>query len=77
MFGNATLEIPRSGVIGPSRYPGLSDEMALVLGRFAARTLSEQDGYVVITYSSGQVKLIGPDTANGDIVMGCSMRPYE
>lgn len=70
MFGNATLEIPKSGDIEPSRYPGLSDDMALVFGRFAARTLSEEDGYVRITYSSGEVKLIGSDTANGRLTGG-------
>ncbi len=70
MYGNATLEIPGSGDIEPSRYLGLSDELALVLGRFAARTLSEEDGYVRITYSSGQVKLIGHDTANNRLVFG-------
>ena len=48
MFGIATLEIPRSGVIGPSCYPGLSDHYALVLGRFAARTLSDEDVYYAI-----------------------------
>lgn len=70
MFGIATLEIPSSGVIGPSRYEGLSDELALVLGRFAARTLSDEDGYVKITYSDGNVKLIGHDTANDVLVIG-------
>lgn len=70
MFGNATLEIPRSGNIGPSRYPGLSDQLALVLGRSAARTLSDEDGYVKITYSDGSVKLIGHDTANDVLIMG-------
>ena len=75
MFGNATLDIPRSGVIGPTSYPGLSDKMALVLGRFAARTLLEEDGYVKITYSDGGVKLIGYDTANDVLVMGRLTRP--
>lgn len=77
MFGNATLEIPSSGVIGPSRYDGLSDSLALVLGRFAARTLSDEDGYVVITYSDGSVKLIGPDTADDVLVIGRLARPIE
>lgn len=75
MFGNATLDIPRSGVIGPTSYPGLSDKLALVLGRFAARTLSDEDGCVKITYSDGSVKLIGHDTANDLLVFGRLTRP--
>lgn len=75
MFRIATLEIPRSGNIGPSRYPGLSDHLALVLGRFAARTLSDEDGCVVITYSDGSVKLIGYDTAEDVLVMRRLTRP--
>lgn len=76
MFGIATLEIPGSGNIGPSCYPGLSDHYALVLGRFAARTLSDEDGCVKITYSDGSVKLIGHDTADDVLVMGRLTRPF-
>lgn len=59
MFGQATLEIPRSGDIGPSRTDGLSDQLAMTIGRTAAWTLSEQDGYVTVTLESGSVRLIG------------------
>ncbi len=59
MFGKATLDIPASGNIGPSRTDGLSDELAMVLGRSAARTLSEQDGYVTVSLESGETKVIG------------------
>lgn len=75
MFGNATIEIPNSGNIGPSRHEGLSDVLALVLGRCAARTLSDEDGYVTITYSDGTKKLIGHDAANDRLVFGRLTRP--
>ena len=68
----ATIEIPSSGDIGPSRHEGLSADLALVLGRLAAQTLSDEDGRVMITYSDGRVKLIGRDTADDVLVMGRS-----
>jgi len=70
MFGKAKIEIPRSGNIGPSQLDGISDVMALGMGRIAAMTLSEQDGYVVVTLSNTQVKVIGHDTTTGEIVIG-------
>ena len=70
MFGNATLYIPRCGNIGPSRTPGLSDELAMAIGRAAGRTLSEEDGYVTVILESGETKLIGHDTIRGELVMG-------
>lgn len=70
MFGQATLEIPRSGNIGPSRTDGLSDEMAMLLGRAAARTLLEQDGLVVVTLSDGTLKTIGYDTLMDKMIIG-------
>lgn len=70
MFGQASLSIPQVGHIGPSRTEGLSDELALILGRTAAMTLSEQDGFVVVTLSDGQVKAIGFDTARGEVTIG-------
>lgn len=54
MFGNATLEIPASGVIGPTRVDGLSDELAMTIGRVAAMTLSEQDGHITVSLESGE-----------------------
>ncbi len=70
MFGKATLEIPASGSIGHSRTKGLSDRMALVFGRIAATTLSEQDGHATVTLESGEVRVIGFDTVQHAIVTG-------
>lgn len=53
MYGKATLDIPASGTIGPSHTGGLSDELAMVLGHVAARTLSEQDDSVIVTFENG------------------------
>ena len=70
MFGNATLDIPQSGSIGPSHTEGLSDELAMVFGRTAARSLSEQDGFVIVTLSDGTEQTIGNDTFSGELVLG-------
>ena len=70
MFGKATLEIPASGSIGPSRTCGLSDKLAMTMGRIAARTLSEQDGFVTVTLESGSVRVIGHDTLLGKVTIG-------
>jgi hypothetical protein len=70
MFGQATLEIPRAGDTGPSRTIGLSDDLAMIMGRIAAWTLSEQDGCVAVTLESGEVKLIGHDTSTNALVFG-------
>lgn len=68
MFGQATLEIPASGTIGRSFHDGLSDELALIMGRMAARTL--QDGFVVITLSDGKQKVIGHDVIGNILAIG-------
>ncbi len=70
MFGQATLEIPQSGDIGPSRTDGLSDQLAMAMGRTAALTLSEQDGYITVTLESGSVRVIGHDTLHGKLTIG-------
>lgn len=70
MFGQATLEIPRSGAIGPSRTDGLSDHLAMTMGRAAAWTLSEQDGFIIVTLESGSVRVIGHDTLHGRLTIG-------
>ncbi len=54
MFGNATIDIPGNGVIGPSFMDGLSDDLAMAIGRLAARTLSEHDGPVIVSLEDGQ-----------------------
>lgn len=64
MFGQATLEIPQSGNIGPSRTDGLSDQLAMIMGRTAAMTLSDKDGYVTVSLQSGEVRFIGRETPN-------------
>ncbi len=70
MFGKATIEIPRCGVIGPSRTEGLSDALAMTIGRTAAWTLSERDGHVTVTLESGSVRVIGHDTIHGKLTIG-------
>lgn len=39
-------------------------------GTLFARTLSEQDGLVIVTLSSGDVRVIGHDTVNGELTIG-------
>ena len=70
MFGKASLDIPSSGDIGHSRHVGLSDELAMIYGRIAALTLSEQDGYVIVTLSDEHEKVIGYDTVSDNIRIG-------
>ena len=70
MYGKATLEIPRFGTIGPMFVGGLSDQLAVSYGSIAAWTLSEEDGFVVVTLSDGTVKTIGHDTLRGCLVFG-------
>ncbi len=69
MFGTATLDIPGCGVIEPSYTTGLSDELAMTIGRIAAMTLSELDGLVMVKLSDGEVKVIGYDTVTDKIVI--------
>ncbi len=70
MYGTATLEIPQVGDIGPSRTEGLSDELAMVIGLTAAWTLSEQDGFVIVTLADGTARVIGHDTVKGELTFG-------
>lgn len=67
MFGKATLEIPASGVIGPTRTEGLSDELAMIFGRIAARTLSEHDGPVIMSLENGHVIGLKYSADNPDV----------
>lgn len=75
MFGTTTLEIPQVGDIGPSRTEGLSDELAMVIGLTAAWTLSEQDGFVIVTLADGTARVIGHDTIKGELTFGRLSRP--
>lgn len=70
MFGKATLDIPKVGDIGPTHMDGLSDALAMTMGRAAAWTLSEQDGFVTVTLESGSVRVIGHDTCRHKLTIG-------
>lgn len=75
MFGNATIEIPASGHIGPSQTDGLSDELAIAIGRLAARTLSEPDTFVTVTLENGTVTIIGHNDVDNTVVIGWVKSP--
>lgn len=68
MFGNATLEIPASGIIGPTQVDGLSDELAMTIGRVVARTLSEYDEPVTVLLENGKMAVIGRERPDGTII---------
>lgn len=71
MHGKATLDIPASESIGPSRTEGLSDKLAMSYGTLAARLLSElSQEYVVVTLSDGTIKVIGRDSTTGELRIG-------
>ncbi len=72
MFGNATVNIPTNGVIGPSETGGLSDELAVSIGRIAARTLSEPNTFVTVTLECKAVILIGYDENTDSLIVGWS-----
>ena len=59
MYGKATLDIPAVGNIRRSCTDGLSDQLAMILGRTAALTLSEQNDSVTVTLESGELIIIG------------------
>ena len=70
MYGTATLELPQTGTIGPSTTEGLSDEMAMSYGTLFARTLSDNDGFAIVTLSDRTKKVIGLDELSGEILIG-------
>jgi ribosomal protein L2 len=70
MYGKAKLEIPKMGDIGPSATEGLSDALAMSFGRIAARMLSEEEGFVIVTLESGAMRVIGNDTLENQLVIG-------
>lgn len=70
VFGNATIEIPASGHIGPSKTNGLSDELAITIGRLAARTLSEPNAFVTVTLENGTITIIGHNDVDNTVVIG-------
>ena len=72
MFGNATVSIPDDGVIGPSETGGLSDDLAMSIGRIAALTLSEPNTFVTVTLECRAVVIIGHNENTNDIIIGWS-----
>lgn len=73
----ATLYIPACGPISESAYEGLSDDIAMGFGRRAAQTLSERDGFVLVTLSDGTEKVIGFDTLSGEVRVGTLAYGYR
>jgi hypothetical protein len=71
MFGKATLDVPATSEGDAIRVQGLSDQVAISYGKLFARTLSEQDGFVTVVLESGVTRIIGHDTINETLVMGC------
>jgi len=72
MYGKATLTVPWSENVPEVFVGGLSDEMAMQYGKMFARTLSEEDGFVTVTLSSGDVKVIGYDSLMDRLTIGRS-----
>lgn len=66
MFGNATIDIPGNGVIGLTHMEGLSDQLALCIGRIAAMTLP--DAFITVILEGGTLVVIGCDEFSGEIV---------
>lgn len=61
MYGKATLEIPPTGTIGPSHTEGLSDQLAMIMGRTAAWTLPDEGPPIKVTLEDGSGVNIGLD----------------
>ncbi len=77
MFGIATLSIPASGFIGPVTVHGLSDQLALIMGRTAAWTLSNDNDCVCVALSDGSMKLIGLDLTTYTLVYKRFRKPSK
>ncbi len=63
----ATITIPKSGPFPETTHDGLSDDLALSLGRRAAHTLSDGDGDVVLVLESGEAITIGRNNETGHL----------
>lgn len=70
MYGKARVNIPASLGIGPFSVEGLSDDLAIITGRTAARTLSVQDGFVQVTLNDGRELVIGHCELTGKLTIG-------
>ena len=77
MYGHATITIPKCGPCPESRHEGLSDALAMSFGRLAARTLPDQDGFVVVVLESGVRRLIGHDSSRGAVIIGHLTHPQK
>ena len=77
MFGEATLYIPENEDIGPTYDVGLSDELAMSIGRTAAWTLSDEHMFVIVTLANGSVRVIGHDTVRGELTIGRLRKNHE
>lgn len=73
-MNQATLDIPADGQLLATRHTGLFDADAIRYGLSFARTLTESDGYVVVTLSDGTVKAFGYDTILGVVTVGTITR---
>lgn len=69
MIGTAVLEVPATDN-RPAIREELPDYLAMSYGMVFARMLSEQDGFVVVTLSDGETKVIGHDTLRGELTIG-------
>jgi len=69
-MGRATITIPATDNCPEAHETNLSDQMAMSYGTLFARTLSEQDGFVTVTLTSGSIRLIGHDTVRNRITIG-------
>lgn len=71
MLGQARLHIPASDNIMETEFFGLSDELAITMGRTAAMTLSDDTHTpVTVRLGNGLVLLIGYDLITERIVIG-------
>lgn len=57
----ATLYIPESGVFEEALYRDLPDQDAVICGRTAGYSLSDVEGYAIVTLSDGSMRRFGPE----------------
>ena len=69
-MGRATICVPKTDNAAEIFCEGLSDHVALSYGRLFAAALSDEDGFVTVTLTSGSVRVIGLDTARGELRIG-------
>ncbi len=69
VMGRATISVPKTDNGSEIFCEGLSDHIALSYGRLFASTLSDDDGFVTVTLTSGSVRVIGC-SADGKLHIG-------